>query len=62
LTVLGATVPAALMVSLGTANLLAYLVLVVIAVFLISGPAIIYIYYRKHKKEAAVAPTQPSSA
>ena len=50
------------MVSLGTANLLAYLVLVVIAVFLISGPAIIYIYYRKHKKEAAVAPTQPSSA
>ncbi|HUI86499.1 MAG TPA: hypothetical protein VLY21_05020 [Nitrososphaerales archaeon] len=52
----------ALLISPGTANLLAYLVLVVVAIFLISGPAIVYFYYRKHKKETAVSPTPPSSA
>jgi len=51
----------ALLISLGTANTLAYLMLVVVAVFLISGPVIVYIYYKKHKRETAVAPTPTSS-
>jgi preprotein translocase subunit SecG len=50
----------ALTISLGTANLLAYLMLVVVAIFLIAGPVIVYIYYQKSRKERAAA--QPSSA
>jgi len=49
-----------LYITLGTANLLAYLMLVVVAVFLISGPIIVYIYYKKSQRERATA--QPSSA
>lgn len=61
------TVPAiaslqALLISLGTANMLAYIVLLIVAIFLISGPVIVYVFYKKHKREAAVAPTQPNSA
>ena len=37
-------------VSPGTANLLSYLMLVVVAVFLLSGPTIYYIFSRKGKK------------
>jgi hypothetical protein len=52
----------ALTISLGTANLLSYLMLVVVVIFLISGPLIVYIYYKKHKREeAAVTPTPTSS-
>ena len=46
-------------VSLGTAVLLSYLMLVVVAVFLLSGPVIVYIYYRKNKRMKAT-PTAPS--
>lgn len=43
-------------VSPGTADLLSYLMLVVVAVFLLSGPAIYYIFSRKGRKAKAVAP------
>ncbi len=42
-----------LSVSLGTANLLAYFMLCMVAVFLISGPIIVYAYYKKSKRERA---------
>jgi hypothetical protein len=44
-------------VPLSTANLLSYLMLVVVAVFLLSGPAITYYYWRKNKRTKAVLPT-----
>lgn len=44
-------------VSPGTANMLAYLMLLVVAIFLIAGPTIYYIFSRKRK---ATEPTQPA--
>jgi uncharacterized membrane protein len=44
-------------VPLGTANTLAYLILVLVAIFLITGPTITYYYWRKNKKMKAAAPT-----
>jgi len=44
-------------VSLGTANALADLILVLVALFLISGPSITYYYWRKNKRMKAVSPT-----
>ncbi len=44
-------------VSAGTGNILSYSMLVVVGVFLVSGPFIFYYYYRKTKKMKAVAPT-----
>lgn len=41
----------------GTANLLSYTMLVVVAIFLISGPAITYYYWKKNKKMKAASPT-----
>ena len=41
----------------GTANTLAYTMLVVVAIFLISGPIITYYYWRKNKRMKAVSPT-----
>ena len=38
-------------VSLGTANIFAYLLLFVVGVFLASSIAIAYIYIRKHRRE-----------
>jgi len=46
-----------LAVSLATANLLAYLMLVMIGVFLVTGPLIVYFYYRKSRKTRAVEPS-----
>ncbi|HYC11289.1 MAG TPA: hypothetical protein VEC02_01315 [Nitrososphaerales archaeon] len=43
-------------ISPGTANLLSYLMLVVVAVFLLSGPAIYYIFSRKGKKAEPAEP------
>jgi hypothetical protein len=43
-------------ISPGTANLLAYSMLVVVAVFLVTGPIIVYIYYKKRKREMAADP------
>ncbi len=42
------------------ANLLSYLMLVIVGVFLVSGPLIVYIYYKKNKKLKASEP--PTSA
>ncbi len=42
-------------VSAGTANLLSYSMLLVVAIFLISGPAITYYYWRKNKQMKAVS-------
>jgi hypothetical protein len=44
-------------VPLSTANLLSYFMLVVVAIFLLSGPAITYYYWRKNKRMKAVSPT-----
>ncbi|MDA4124927.1 MAG: hypothetical protein OK438_05705 [Thaumarchaeota archaeon] len=41
----------------GTANFLSYSMLAVVALFLLSGPFIVYYYYRKIKKTKAVSPT-----
>ena len=46
-------------VSAGTANLLADLMFVVVAVFLVSGPAITYYYYRRNKRMKSAMPTNP---
>jgi hypothetical protein len=39
-----------------TANLLSYTMLVVVAVFLVSGPVITYYYWRKSRRMKAVSP------
>jgi len=44
-------------VPLGTANTLADLILVMVAIFLISGPSIVYYYWRKNKRMRSAAPT-----
>ncbi|GEM_PF-4797542 len=44
-------------VPLGTANVLADLMLVVVAIFLLSGPAITIYYYRKNKRMKAAPST-----
>jgi threonine/homoserine/homoserine lactone efflux protein len=49
-----------LSVSLGTANILAYFMLCVVAVFLISGPVIVYVLYRKSKRERTAAVPTPA--
>ena len=41
----------------GTADFLAYLMLVVVAVFLTSGPIVTYYYWRKNKRMKAASPT-----
>ena len=41
----------------GTANILAYAMFAVVAVFLLSGPLVVYYYYRKVKRVKAAAPT-----
>ena len=43
-------------VSPATADLLAYLMIVIVAIFLVTGPIIVYIYYRKNKKMKALEP------
>ena len=44
-------------VPLGTANILSYTMLVMVAIFLISGPAVTYYYWRKNKRMKATPPT-----
>jgi hypothetical protein len=44
-------------VSLGTANDLSYLMLLVVAIFLLSGPSITYYYWKKNKRMKAASPT-----
>ncbi len=44
----------------GTANFLSYTMLVVVAIFLISGPVITYYYWRKSKRMKAVPTTATS--
>jgi preprotein translocase subunit SecG len=41
----------------GTANFLAYTMIVVVAIFLLSGPIITYYYWRKNKRMKAALPT-----
>jgi preprotein translocase subunit SecG len=42
-------------VSSGTANFLSYMMLVVVAIFLVTGPIITYFYYRQNKRMKAAA-------
>ncbi len=44
-------------VPLGTANFLSYLMLVMVAVFILSGTVATYYYWRKNKKMKAASPT-----
>ena len=44
-------------VPLSTANTLSYLMLILVAIFLISGPSITYYYWRKNKRMKAASPT-----
>lgn len=41
----------------GTADTLSYFMLVVVAMFLLSGPAITYYYWKKNKKMKMGTPT-----
>jgi len=41
----------------GTANFLAYTMIVVVAIFLVSGPIVTYYYWRKNKRMKAALPT-----
>jgi len=47
-------------VSPATANMLSYLMLVVVAVFLISGPTVYYIFSRKGRRAKQAEPTPGS--
>ena len=44
-------------VPLSTANSLSYLMLVVVAIFLLSGTSLTYYYWRKNKRMKAASPT-----
>lgn len=44
-------------VPLSTANLLAYIMLVLVAIFLITFPSITYFFWRKNKRMKAASPT-----
>lgn len=47
-------------VSPGTANTFAYLMLVVVGVFLVSSAAIAYIFLRKNRRENPASPASPA--
>lgn len=47
-------------VPLSTANILSYVMIVLVAIFLLSGPAITYYYWKKNKKVKAASPTGPA--
>jgi uncharacterized membrane protein len=49
-------------VPLGTADILSYSMLLVVAIFLISGPLITYYYWRKNKKMKAAMPSSSARA
>lgn len=44
-------------VPLGTADILSYSMLIVVAIFLVSGPAITYYYWKKSKRVKSVPST-----
>jgi uncharacterized membrane protein len=41
----------------GTADILSYAMLAMVAVFLISGPIVTYFYWKKNKRMKAASPT-----
>lgn len=47
-------------VPLGTADILSYTMLLVVAIFLTSGPAITYYYWKKSKRMKAAPPAGAS--
>jgi uncharacterized membrane protein len=49
--------PLATNVPAGTANTLSYVMLLVVAMFLISGTLVSYYYWKKNKKMKAASPT-----
>ena len=46
-------------VPLGTANVLSYSMLVLVAIFLLSGPAITYYYWKKNRQLKSTPPAAP---
>ena len=55
-----ASVLGALAISLGTADMLAYIELVVVTIFLISGPVIVYVFYKRRQREETTAASEPT--
>jgi len=47
-------------VPVGLANTLSWSMLIIVAVLLVSGPIIVYIYYRKNKTEHATPAVTPA--
>jgi preprotein translocase subunit SecG len=47
-------------VSPGTADVLSYAMLLVVAIFLLSGPAIAYYYWKKSKRMKEASSTGPA--
>jgi uncharacterized membrane protein len=41
----------------GTADILSYSMLIVVSIFLVSGPAITYYFWKKNKRMKSVSPT-----
>lgn len=46
-------------VPLGTADALAYSMIVIVAIFLLAGPAITYYYWKKNKRMKTAVPASP---
>jgi preprotein translocase subunit SecG len=47
-------------VPIGVANILAYTMVVVVAIFLLSGPVITYYYWKKNKRMKEASPASPA--
>ena len=47
-------------VPLSTANALSYSMILIVAIFLLSGPSITYYYWKKNKRMKAVSTTGPA--
>lgn len=47
-------------VPVGTADILAYTMLIVVAVFLVSGPLITYYYWKRNKRMKETSPASPA--
>jgi hypothetical protein len=47
-------------VPVGTANILAYTMIIVVAIFLLSGPLITYYYWKRNKRMKETSPASPA--
>jgi len=49
-------------VSIGLADTLSYIMLVLVAILLLAGPAMVYYFWKQSKKVKSVAPTAPATS